>query len=77
MPRRDDAHPYIVVWLGNVAPLTGMRGTLSAHSRVDLAVTAARKQRSALQSLWCGQAPWFVYQIIDARDGRVHRFIGR
>ena len=68
-------HPYVAVWLGNVGPIRGRRGELSAHKRPDLAVRACKRQRDELRPLWGSHIPWFVYQVIDARDGRVVSFI--
>lgn len=75
MARRVDTRPYTLIWLGNVAPLAGRRGELSSHTRLELAIQAGMRQSKALRDMWGSSAPWFVYQVIDARDGRVCKFI--
>ena len=71
MARRVDTQPYVAIWLGNVSGLKGLRGELSAHRRPELAIKACKRQRDAIASLFGAFAPWFIYQVIDARDGRV------
>lgn len=70
------SHPYAVVWRGAVGTLIGHSGTLSTHVREDLAVKAARRSRDAIRDLWPGiAAPWFIWSVVDRRDGVVKQLI--
>lgn len=71
MARHVASQPFVVTWMGNVAPLRTNKGELSAHRTVNAATRAAKRQRDALRPMWGGSAPWFIYRIIDARDGSV------
>lgn len=67
--------PYTVTWRGAIAILHSQHGVLSSHRRLDLAVAAARRQRDDLASLWGSGRSWFIYTIVDARNGDVLKTI--
>lgn len=75
MTRLVASRPYVVTWMGNVSTLANMHGELSSHRTPKLARQAAVRQRDALRPMWGGSAPWFIYRIIDGRDGSVVAFI--
>lgn len=73
MPRYGgvSTKPYAATWRGAVRSLASQRGTLSCHTRLDLAKKATKRQRDALYPVIGGGRPWFIFEVIDRRTGEV------
>ncbi len=69
------SHPYAVQWRGATGVLIGHHGTLSTHVRPDAAVRAAKRSRDAIRDFWLTSPAWFLWSVVDRRDGTVIQLI--
>lgn len=69
------SRPYAAVWVGNIPPLFGRQGVISTHKTPELAARRCRQTRDGHADFFRLGKAWFVYQVIDCRNGAIIQFI--